>query len=398
MLKNQNFKYLWFGRLSSNAGDSIYYIVLSWYILQTTNSSFWVGILNFAIFIPNIFSFLFGHFIDSHDNKKTLIFCELGQLIAISILACTVYFEAANPLLTCIIVFFAALFGMNTYTIQDTMMPKIVPKKDLTRAQSYMSFAYNGTEYFFNAITGFLINIMSTFSLLLVNCITFIISIGSFSRIKTEKEAVASQKDSSFKKNIFKGFSLILKERAILCIAVGGSIANFLFGGLNVYIVLIADAQNSPVILGLMTASMAVGALIGSTLGATFILKVLPHGKALVLCTLLFGVGIVICATVVSSVLVTVVFGIANIFLGVTHVLQKPYFQVLLPKEDLGKVFSALFSVSVGTLPIGALFFGAIAGNLNAFWFLILFGVIYIAIALLYMFNKKVFHFELSEE
>lgn len=70
MLKNQNFKYLWFGRLTSNAGDSIYYIVLSWYILQTTNSSFWVGILNFAIFIPNIFSFLFGHFIDSHDNKK----------------------------------------------------------------------------------------------------------------------------------------------------------------------------------------------------------------------------------------------------------------------------------------------------------------------------------------
>ncbi|EFS01880.1 major facilitator family protein, partial [Listeria seeligeri FSL S4-171] len=60
MLKNKNFRYLWQGRLISNAGDSIYYIVLSWYILTITNDSFWVGIVNFAIFIPNIFSFLFG--------------------------------------------------------------------------------------------------------------------------------------------------------------------------------------------------------------------------------------------------------------------------------------------------------------------------------------------------
>ncbi|EHD1636659.1 MFS transporter [Listeria monocytogenes] len=81
MLKNKNFRYLWLGRLISNAGDSMYYIVLSWYILTLTNNSFWVGVVNFAIFIPNIFSFLFGHWIDTHSKKKILTFMRIRAII-----------------------------------------------------------------------------------------------------------------------------------------------------------------------------------------------------------------------------------------------------------------------------------------------------------------------------
>ncbi|EUJ38103.1 hypothetical protein BTHER_01960 [Brochothrix thermosphacta DSM 20171 = FSL F6-1036] len=44
MLKNVNFKYLLLGRTMSNLGDSIYYIALSWYIMQVTDSGLWLGV------------------------------------------------------------------------------------------------------------------------------------------------------------------------------------------------------------------------------------------------------------------------------------------------------------------------------------------------------------------
>lgn len=397
MLKNKNFRYLWQGRLISNAGDSIYYIVLSWYILTITNDSFWVGIVNFAIFIPNIFSFLFGHWIDTHSKKKSLILCELGQLFAISLMVISLLLNLQSPVLLCSLAFLAALFGMNTYTIQDAMTPYIVKKEQLATAQSYMSVAYNGTEYLFNALAGFLITIFSTISLLVINIITFLLAILSFSKIK-EPIDMSNTEQEPFLKNIFKGFTELFHNKAILLIAIGGGMANFMFGGLNVYQVLIASQQGSAVILGLLTSAMAIGTLLGSTFLATFLLKHLTIGKVLTLAALLYGITMLMSSYFVNSSVIIFIWGIASTFLGVMHVVQKPFFQVLIPKKHLGKVFSALFSVSVATLPIGALLFGYLSSHsLSSFTFLVIFGGVYIIIGIIYFLNKEIFKFTMAE-
>lgn len=394
MLKNLNFRYLWLGRLVSNAGDSLYYIVLSWYILQITRDSFWVGAINFAIFIPTIFSFIFGHWIDTHSKKRALILCELGQLVAIALMVSALLLRVESPALLCVLAFMAALFGMNTYTIQDAMTPFIVKKEELGTAQSYMSVAYNGTEYLFNALAGFLINLFSTITLLFVNMVTFLIAIFSFSKIKEEEEEPKAVSHESFFNNVFKGFTELFRNKTILTIAIGGGIANFLFGGLNVYQVLIADQQGNAIVLGLMTAAMAIGTLIGSVFLANFSLKYLSLGKNLTLATLLYGAIMLISAYFTNSFLIIVAWGIASVFLGVTHVVQKPFFQLMIPKQHLGKVFSALFSFSVATLPLGSLLFGFLGKQImTGFTFLFIFGAVYLIIGIIYFFNKKIFNF-----
>ncbi|MDT0049397.1 MFS transporter [Listeria cossartiae subsp. cayugensis] len=397
MLKNKNFRYLWLGRLISNAGDSMYYIVLSWYILTLTNDSFWVGIVNFAIFVPNIFAFLFGHWIDTHSKKSALILCEFGQLFAIALMVLSIFSDFQSPMLLCILAFVASIFGMNTYTIQDAMTPYLVKKEQLANAQSYMSVAYNGTEYLFNALTGFLINIFSTITLLIANIITFLFAIFSFSKIK-EPTDVNNNEQESFLKNVFTGFVELFQNKTILFIAIGGGMANFMFGGLNVYQVLIAKEQGSAIVLGLLTSTMAIGTLIGSTLLATLLLKFMKIGKVLTLCTLLFGLTMLISSYFVNSPLIIFIWGFASTFLGATHVVQKPFFQVLIQKERLGKVFSALYSLSVATLPIGALLFGYFSShNLNSSTFLLIFGGTYLLISFIYFLNKHIFKFTISD-
>ncbi|MDI6036722.1 MFS transporter, partial [Streptococcus equi subsp. zooepidemicus] len=43
------------------------------------------------------------------------------------------------------------------------------------------------------------------------------------------------------------------------------------------------------------------------------------------------------------------------LFLGVTHVTQKPILQTEIPDEHLGEVFSAFYTVTIPTLALGSL-------------------------------------------
>lgn len=135
--KYKDFSHVFLGRLISNCGDSIYTIVLSWYVLEMTNSAWHVGLLNFLIFIPNTFSFVFGKKIDSHPKKFLLVLLEWAQLLAVLGIIMGMCLKDINTNLSLAIiftcVFIASTVGLNTYTVQDALVPKIVASKDLEK-------------------------------------------------------------------------------------------------------------------------------------------------------------------------------------------------------------------------------------------------------------------------
>lgn len=140
---------------------------------------------------------------------------------------------------------------------------------------------------------------------------------------------------------------------------------------------------------------MAIGTLIGSTFGAALFARFMSLGKTLTLATSLYGVCIVISGFYAHSVGIIVGLGIANLFLGITHVVQKPFFQVLVPEKHLGKVFTATASSGVAALPAGSLFFGIFSDYISSSYFLYLFGAIYLMIGIIYWKNKAIFQFHL---
>lgn len=172
---NSNFKKLVSGRLISNFGDSLYSISLSWLIIRVTKDPFWLGFLNAAVFAPNLFSFIFGKFIDTHSKRKILIFLEFGQLLSMIFLIVFLAIDYSNPLVISLIAFLAALFSMNTYTTQDSMIPNLVSTKDLEKAQSIMSSSYRAADILFNGISGFLTSIFKEWNLLIISAISFLV-------------------------------------------------------------------------------------------------------------------------------------------------------------------------------------------------------------------------------
>ncbi|MCY7186091.1 MFS transporter [Streptococcus gallolyticus] len=394
--KYKDFCQLFLGRLISNCGDSIYTIVLSWYVLEMTNSAWYVGVLNFLIFIPNTFSFIFGKKIDSLPKKHLLVFLELAQLLAVLGIVLGIALKGVNANLSLAIifscVFIASTVGLNTYTVQDALVPKIVPTKDLAKAEMYMSVAYNGTEYVFTAISGFLLSVLSYIPLLLIDVLTFLSSILLFRQISFKEKIEKTREQTDF----WSGLRFIWQNKVVFSITLGGAIVNFLFGGFNVYQLLIAKDVGNSAFYGLLVSACAVGTLLGTTVVANFVLQKFSLGQAFWLATAIFGIGIGSTAMVHSRLVLLLIWFISCLFLGITHVAQKPIIQTEIPDEHLGEVFSAFYTVTIPTLAIGSLIFGYVAKTMSWRLFLVLFAMALLLVSLLYFSNRKLRHYDIS--
>lgn len=394
--KNRDFCQLFFGRLISNCGDSIYTIVLSWYILEITGNALYVGILNFLIFVPNTFSFIFGKKIDILPKKYLLIYLEWVQLLAVLGIILGISLKSINSTFSLTIifscVFIASTVGLNTYTVQDSLVPKIVSAKDLAKAEMYMSVAYNGIEYVFTAISGFLLSMMGYVPLLFIDIFTFFMSILFFRKISFDEKIEYTNEHTDF----LSGLKFIWKNKVIFSITLGASIINFLFGGLNVYQLLIARDVGNSAFYGLLVSSGAVGTLLGTTVAANFVLKKLNLGQSFWIATAIFGIGMGLIALVHDNTILLLIWFISCIFLGITHVAQKPILQTEIPDKHLGEVFSAFYSITIPTIAIGSLFFGYIATILSWRIFLVLFALSLILVSLLYFSNNQLRSYDIS--
>ncbi|WP_162917874.1 MFS transporter [Brochothrix thermosphacta] len=144
-------------------------------------------------------------------------------------------------------------------------------------------------------------------------------------------------------------------------------------------------------------SSMAIGTLIGSTIASKIVLSKYTIGRIQVFATLFFGVTLLANALFVSSKFIIVSLAISFIFLGVTHVSNKPFYQILIPEQHLGKVFSTKASISIITMPLGSLFFGWLSLYINPNIFFILFGSSYCFIGIVYLLDSKIRDFSLND-
>ncbi|MGT2801656.1 MFS-type transporter involved in bile tolerance, Atg22 family [Streptococcus henryi] len=402
LLKNKNFSNLFLGRLLSNCGDTIYAIVLSWYILEYSNNAYWVGILNFLIFLPNVFSFISGKVIDRFSKKKILILLEVTQCIAVTMITLSMFFmmKTSNKVALYSILFFAfiaSIAGINTYTVQDAFVPSIVKKEDLAQSEIYMSIAYNGSEYLFSTITGFLMSIFSYINLLIVDIFSFILSVHLFKKIDNI-EVINEKNNEEGVNSLFSGISYIIKNKLLLLITLGSGLLNFLFAGLNIYQLLLSQQMGGAKYYGIIIATASIGTLLGSSIVANFFIKILTVGRVLCLFSLLFGISFSLISFVTNPYVFILIWFIAFIFLGITQVVQKPILQSEIAKYRLGEVLGAFYTLTVSTLAVGSLFWGTITEILSSRFFFLTFGLSYTIIAIIYFLNKKLNNYMPSSE
>ena len=86
-------------------------ILLPWYILSTTGSVLWAGVVGFCALLPNIFSSLFGApLIDKFGRSKTMLACEVSQLILLGTIPALIVCGMDRPWLIGLLIFLSSFF------------------------------------------------------------------------------------------------------------------------------------------------------------------------------------------------------------------------------------------------------------------------------------------------
>ncbi len=344
VLKNKNFLFLILGRLVTNIGDSMYTVAAMWLVFDLSKSTFYSGLAGFLTMFPTVLQFLTGPIVDKVRLNKVLVWSQLIQAILVLIIPLFYFIGYLNIWIIMMIMPLIVFIEQFTYPAQSAALPKIIKSQDLVKANSLMSFSYQGTDIIFTGIAGIVIASAGAISIYLVDSFTFLLAALFFKCVKLEQKNEEEHKPRfHFKKvihnyttDIKEGFTLI-RHSLIPKILLGSMISNFMLSATIVILPSFSSIRGGEEYYGYYLASMSCGLLLGSILATVF--GRFAIGSLTIYGFFISGVLWSISAIATSSYISIILFGLSQISIGVTNVIFMSILQSVLPEEFIGEFF-----------------------------------------------------------
>lgn len=365
--KNWDFLRLLFGRLVTNAGDSLYTIAGIWLVYDLTQSSFYTGIAGALLLLPPALQFLSGPLVDQWSLTRTLVWTQLLQAVLILSIPVAAYFGHLSVELILLTIPLLSLLNQFVYPAQNAALPRIVSDTQLTRANSAFSFANQGTNMVFRAVAGILIALIGAVSLFIVDSVTFAIAAISFTgvRVPTPRDTgvEGSSIDISGYLSDFHDGVEWLRGTVFAEMMFTTAVTNFSSGVLIAILPAFAALRGGSILYGALYGAIGGGLLIGALVASR-----LTHIKYGLIRIVGLGVGFILWLGAVYSpwpTLTVILFVLTGIPLGITNVMGQTLIQTVTPDDLLGRVTSVDASVATLTVPIGSFLGGIVSSALG---------------------------------
>jgi MFS family permease len=352
------FRLLWCAALAASAGQWMQQVALGWLAIELTNSPGFVGIVTFAAGVPFIVvAPLGGALIDRTDRRKLMLIC---QALAVA-LACILAFDVIGGFVQPWHLPIAAILNGSLQALlsptQQSLVPSLVPRRDLTNAIGLMSAGQNMTRVVGPSVAGIVIGTLGVGETFLVQAIAIAIAFALVLKVVLPPR----ESSASGSRGVFDGIRLMISRPDLRGLFLLAAIPMFFafpyIGFLNVFArdIFQIGAQG----LGILMAVSGCGAVVGSLLVATR-QSIQGAGKVLILTTVFYGfvVTIVAFSTNLWLSLPLMFLGslLGSAFMGANNVLLQHSVQ----DEIRGRVMGA-YMLTWGLMPLGALPMGLVA-------------------------------------
>jgi MFS family permease len=287
-LKHKDFRLMFVAGSISMFGSMITYVTAPLQIAQITQSYVAVGIIGIIEIVPLIvFGIWGGAIADSMNRKKIVVITEFGLGIATFILLInSLSSEPKVMVIYTVTFFYAVLDGIQRPSL-GALLPQVVPTDTLASATAVNSMRWNFGSILGPSLGGFIAATAGPAFAYGIDVVTYLIATLLFMRMSAK--AAVSTKERIDVKMMFSGFNYaksrpdLLGTYAIDIIAMVLAFPNALFP-------FMANEFDAPWSLGLLYASMSVGALIASTTSG-WIAKIHHHGRAIVYAATVWGIA-----------------------------------------------------------------------------------------------------------
>ncbi|PKY10276.1 hypothetical protein B1757_10410 [Acidithiobacillus marinus] len=372
LLSNNNYKYLWTGRVVSNLGDSAQHIGVYFYLAHTTNSAPFVGIAAFLSGFASLLSYpLSGIFADRYSRKNIMIICDTLSGFVVLILVLSFFFMQNKffhliPYIIVICSILLSIISTFLWPAFGAIIPDIVERKDLSSANSLYKSAIRIGNIIGETTSGFIYNAFGASKLFAFNSLTFFLSALLISRLSNiniipQKTTISGNRFSLPKLiNEFRdGLHAITNINGATEFFIMALVVNFLATPIFVLMPFqVARIFGSgAATYGLLMASFSVGIVVGYILSGRHLIKFKnPYiiiYAIVIMCA--FFILFALSENIYLSYLSLFFAGVSN---GFWSIIFETSVQLIMPKESLGRIYSLFGLMSGGLTPIASLFSG----------------------------------------
>nr|WP_255607699.1 MFS transporter [Ancylobacter sp. Lp-2] len=361
-MSHRNYRLLWSGTLLSHTGDWMDQIALNWLVVSSSGSPFDLALVNLCRGVPIlVFTLVGGALADRVERRRLMMVTQSSAMVLAFILSGLVFADAASIAAILLVATARGIVISVNLPARHSLIPELVPAHDLPNAVALNSLTINVTKIIGPAIAGLIIAWLGTGACFLLNGFSFIVVLWTLAAMQFPS---VPQKvpDRSLHQSIVEGVTYVREDRAILLLVLIALVPTF-FG--QPYLTLLALFAYTvfdvgPEGLGLLTASAAIGSVLGAlVLAATP--RLAASGRAML--GFLIAFGALLCLFAVNSTA-----GIAPFLLLGVGAMQIAYnasnntiLQMRVPNSMRGRVMSILL-VNRGLVQLGAAASAALAG------------------------------------
>jgi MFS family permease len=280
VLRQRNFALLWAGGLISMFGDWLLFIALPFYIYDLTGSTLATGAMFIAETLPILlFGSIGGVFADRWDRKKTMIVADLLRAALLLLLLAVRSPEWLWAIY--LVVFVQSSVGQFFNPAKGALIPQLVDEQLLMPANSLNSLGIELTRLIGAPIGGALMALMGLASVVVLDCVSFVVSallIGLIATPRGEHAAPAAAADAGIAellagvwRDLVEGLRLVRGTRWLAGLFLAMAVIMFGQGVTNALLVpfveqvLHGDAQT----FGWIVTAQGIGGLIGGLLAGT---------------------------------------------------------------------------------------------------------------------------------
>jgi MFS family permease len=184
-LRNPNFRLFWSGNFLSNIGTWMQNVAQGWLVLSLTGSAFWLGVVGFAGAIPFLVFTLFGGVIADRVNKRRLLIVTQSAMMLLAFtLAALTWFKVITVKELVILAFLNGLaMAMNAPSYQ-ALVPRLVPREDLTNAIALNSAQFNMSRILGPTLGGYSMALFGVAGNFFLNGVSFLAVLWALMRIR----------------------------------------------------------------------------------------------------------------------------------------------------------------------------------------------------------------------
>jgi len=356
------FRRLWLGALASSVGQWMQQVALGWLAIVMTNSPGFVGIVSFAAGLPFLVVAPFGGaLIDRVDRRRLMLTCQVLAFMLATVLAVDVMSGLVQSWHLPIAAFLNGSLLALLIPTQQSLVPALVPRENLTNAVGLMSAGQNMTRVVGPSVAGIVIGTIGVGPTFLAQAaaiaVSFILVLGIVFPPRAPRAAGG--------RGIFDGIRLVASRpdlRTLFLLAAIPTLFVFPYiGFLNVFArdILHIGAGG----LGLLMAVSGCGAVVGSLLVASGTGSE-GTGRLLLGMTVLYGlpiIGVALSRTLWITLPLLFCAGLLGAaFMSGNNALV----QHRVTDDVRGRVMGA-YMLTWGLMPLGALPMGMVADRIG---------------------------------